>query len=199
MPDIDGWTVYKKIKATKLLSEIPIIIATIGDYEHMAKDFGVVDFLSKPIEWDSLSKMLAKHKHLNQSRYILVVDDDSTTREILRKMLVKDGWRVNEADHGKNAIKHLENEIPELILLDLLMPVMDGFKFLEELKKKSKWMRVPVIVITSKDLTEDDISFLSESTDNVIQKGRYTRDELIKQIDSIIKENNLLNNPRKEV
>jgi len=197
MPDIDGWTVYKKIKSTKLLSEIPIIVTTIGDYEHMAKDFGVVDFLSKPIEWNTLSKMLSKHENLNQSRYILVVDDDSTTREILRKMLIKDGWRVNEADHGKNAIKHLENEIPELILLDLLMPIMDGFKFLQELKKKTEWAKIPVIVITSKDLTEDDISFLSESADNVIQKGRYTRDELIKQIDSIIKENNLLKKAEK--
>ena len=199
MPDIDGWTVYKKIKSTKLLSEIPIIVTTIGDYEHMAKDFGVVDFLSKPIEWNALSEMLLKHKNLNQSRYILVVDDDSTTREILRKMLVKDGWRINEAEHGKNAIKYIENEVPELILLDLLMPVMDGFKFLKELKKKPEWAKIPVIVITSKDLTEDDISFLSDSTDEVLQKGRYTRDGLIKQIDSIIKENNLLKKQIKEI
>ena len=77
------------------------------------------------------------------------------------------------------------------------MPVMDGFKFLQELKKNLKWAKIPVIVITSKDLTEDDISFLSESADNVIQKGRYTRDELIKQIDSIIKENNLLKKAEK--
>ena len=191
MPDIDGWTVYKKLKSTPLLSEIPVIIVTIGDYQKMAKDFGVVDFLSKPINWKKLSKILENYKLITKSRHILVVDDDVTTRIILRKMLVKDGWRIAEAEHGKDAIKCINKEKPELILLDLLMPVMDGFEFLNILKADDTWKNIPVIVITSKDLTEEDYSFLTNNVDRVIQKGKYTRKELILRINEAIKESNL--------
>ena len=191
MPDIDGWSVYQKIKKIPLLSQIPIIIVTIGDYEQMAKDFGVVDFLSKPIVWDNLHQILEKYKVVSKSKHILVVDDDSSTRTILRKMLIKDGWRVDEAENGKVAIERMGMQIPELILLDLLMPVMDGFKFLKEIKKVDAWLKIPIIVITSKDLTVDDYSFLTDNVDKVIQKGKYNRQEIIDQIDTSIKESKL--------
>ena len=191
MPDIDGWTVYQKIKKIPLLSQIPIIIVTIGDYEKMAKDFGVVEFLSKPITWDNLHQILEKYKVVSKSKHILVVDDDSSTRTILRKMLIKDGWRVDEAENGKVAIERMGMQIPELILLDLLMPVMDGFKFLKEIKKVDAWLKIPIIVITSKDLTVDDYSFLTDNVDKVIQKGKYNRQEIIDQIDTSIKESKL--------
>ena len=122
---------------------------------------------------------------------ILVVDDDASTRTILRKMLIKDGWRVEEAKHGKDAVQCVENEKPELILLDLLMPVMDGFEFLNVVKASNEWNKIPIIVITSKDLTESDYSFLTANVDRIIQKGKYTRNELIKRIDTAIKESNL--------
>ena len=191
MPDIDGWSVYQKIKKIPLLSQIPIIIVTIGDYEKMAKDFGVIDFLSKPIIWDKLHQILEKYKVVSKSKHILVVDDDSSTRTILRKMLIKDGWRVDEAENGKVAIERMGMQIPELILLDLLMPVMDGFNFLKEIKKVDAWLKIPIIVITSKDLTVDDYSFLTDNVDKVIQKGKYNRQEIIDQIDTSIKESKL--------
>ena len=106
-------------------------------------------------------------------------------------MLIKDAWRVAEAKHGKDALDCISDEKPELILLDLLMPVMDGFEFLRIIKEKDVWKNIPVIVITSKDLSEDDYSFLSANVDQVIQKGKYTRKELIKRIDVAIKESNL--------
>jgi len=193
MPDIDGWTIYQKMKKIPLLSQIPIIIVTIGDYKKMAKDFGVVDFLSKPIRWDKLNMILEKYKVESISKHILVIDDDSSTRTILRKMLIKDGWRVDEAENGKVAIDRLKLQVPELILLDLLMPVMDGFKFLKEIKKIDSWINIPIIVITSKDLTIDDYSFLTDNVDKVIQKGKYSRQEIIDQIDSSIKESKLKN------
>ena len=191
MPDIDGWTVYQKIKKIPLLSQIPIIIVTIGDYEKKAKDLDVVDFLSKPISWDNLHQILEKYKVVSKSKHILVVDDDSSTRTILRKMLIKDGWRVDEAENGKVAIERMGMQIPELILLDLLMPIMDGFKFLKEIKKMDAWLKIPIIVITSKDLTVDDYSFLTDNVDKVIQKGKYNRQEIIDQIDTSIKESKL--------
>ncbi len=191
MPDMDGWTVYKKLKKTPLLSQIPVIIVTIGDYEKMAKDFGVVDFLAKPIKWNTLNVILSKYKIISKSKHILVIDDDSATRIILRKMLVKDGWRVDEAENGKVALDRIKKEKPELILLDLLMPVMDGFKFLKVIKGEDSLIDIPIIVITSKDLTADDYSYLTANVDRVIQKGDYTRKEIINRIDIAIKESNL--------
>ena len=191
MPDMDGWTVYKKLKTTPLLSQIPVIIVTIGDYEKMAKDFGVVDFLAKPIKWKTLNVILSKYKIIGKSKHILVIDDDSATRIILRKMLVKDGWRVDEAENGKVALDRIKKEKPELILLDLLMPVMDGFKFLKVIKGKDSLIDIPIIVITSKDLTADDYSYLTANVDRVIQKGDYTRKEIINRIDVAVKESNL--------
>ena len=122
---------------------------------------------------------------------IWIVDDDESTRIILRKMLVKDGWRVAEAEHGKDAIQCNNDNKPELILLDLLMPVMDGFELLNILKADDDLKTIPVIVITSKDLTEEDYAFLSDNVDQVIQKGNYTRKELIIRINKAIKESNL--------
>jgi len=191
MPDMDGWTVYQKLKKTPLLSQIPVIIVTIGDYEKMAKDFGVLDFLSKPIKWKNLDIILSKYKVISKAKHILVIDDDSATRVILRKMLVKDGWRVDEAVNGKVALDRIKKEKPELILLDLLMPVMDGFKFLKIVKSEESFVDIPIIVITSKDLTADDYSFLTANVDRVIQKGDYTRKEIISRIDVAIKESNL--------
>ncbi|MDP6852361.1 MAG: response regulator [Candidatus Marinimicrobia bacterium] len=191
MPDIDGWTVYQNLKRIPLLSKIPVIIVTIGDYEKMAKDFGVVDFLAKPINWKMLNKLLGKYKVHGKSKHILVVDDDSTTRIILKKMLLKDGWEVDEASNGEEAFEKVQINKPELILLDLLMPVMDGFEFLKLMKANEKYDNVPVIVITSKDLTADDYSFLTANVDKVIQKGDYTRKQIVDKIDSAIKESNL--------
>ena len=122
--------------------------------------------------------ILKKYKVDSISKHILIIDDDSSTRSILRKMLIKDGWRVDEADNGKTAIERMGMQIPELILLDLLMPIMDGFKFLKEIKNIDLWMQIPIIVITSKDLTVDDYSFLTDNVDKVIQKGNYNRQEI---------------------
>ena len=106
-------------------------------------------------------------------------------------MLIKDGWRVDEAKNGKIALDRMRKGIPELILLDLLMPVMDGFKFLKEINTIDSWSKIPIIVITSKDLTVDDYSFLTNNVDKVIQKGKYNRQEILEQIDLSIKESNL--------
>ena len=138
-----------------------------------------------------MNVILSKYKTNSKSKHILVIDDDSTTRIILRKMLVKDGWRVDEAENGKVAIDQIKKEKPELILLDLLMPVMDGFKFLKVIKTEETFIDIPIIVITSKDLTADDYSFLTANVDKVIQKGDYTRKEIINRIDVAIKESNL--------
>ena len=139
----------------------------------------------------NLYSVLDKYKINTTSKHILVIDDDASTRTILRKMLIKDGWRVDEAENGKIGIDRIKKHLPELIILDLLMPVMDGFEFLKIIKANDIWGNIPIIVITSKDLTADDYSFLTSNVDKVIKKGEYTRKEIINRIDTAIKESNL--------
>ena len=190
MPKENGWYIYDKLTKIPSISKIPII--TIGDYDKIQDGFGIVDFLNKPINWKKLNQLLNKYTlPKSYDKYILIVDDDLTTRTILSKMLKKDGWNVKKAQNGKIAINKLIANKPELILLDLMMPVMDGFEFIKIVKRNASWKSIPIIVITSKDLTEDDYYFLSEKVESVIQKGKYTRKELIKKIVTTIKESDL--------
>ena len=191
MPDLDGWSVYQKIKKIPLLSQIPIIIVTIGDYQKMAQDFGVTNFLTKPVSLDKLNSILSKYKIDSISKHILVIDDDTSTRSILRKTLIKDGWRVDEAENGKIALEKIDSQLPELIILDLLMPVMDGFAFLNKIKNIKNLINIPIIVITSKDLSIDDTIFLDKNVDLVMQKGNYDQKEIIKKINLTLKKNKI--------
>ena len=119
------------------------------------------------------------------------MDDHESTRDILKKMLLKGGWIVDEAENGQIALDKIEINEPELILLDLLMPVMDGFGFLKKIKTKKRYLKIQIIVITSKDLTVDDYSFLNKNVDKIIQKGNYNRKEIIEQIDIAIKSSDI--------
>jgi len=120
------------------------------------------------------------------SRPILVMEDDTTMREMLCRTLVKEGWEVREASNGKVALEKIQQEIPGMILLDLLMPIMDGFTFLKELRKKAAWRDIPVLVITSKDITREEKKFLEEQVVTILQKGAATRQNLLEQVSSTI-------------
>ncbi len=121
------------------------------------------------------------------SRPILVMEDDTTMREMLCRTLVKEGWEVREASNGKVGLEKIQREIPGMILLDLLMPIMDGFTFLTELRKEAAWRDIPVLVITSKDITREEKKLLEEQVVTVLQKGASTRQDLLEQVSSTIK------------
>jgi CheY-like chemotaxis protein len=100
-------------------------------------------------------------------------------------VLVRDGWRTQEAIDGANAILAMEKEIPSLILLDLVMPTMDGFDFISRLRQNQKWQSVPILILTAKELSQSDKSRLSGQVEKVFQKGNYTRNELLNEIRSL--------------
>jgi CheY-like chemotaxis protein len=114
------------------------------------------------------------------------VDDDPKTRDMLRRTLQKAGWTVAEAANGSEAIEALERARPALVLLDLMMPGMDGFEVLERLRGNEKWREVPVIIVTAKDLTSDDIDRLNGRVVKVLQKGTYQRRDLVRDIHAMI-------------
>lgn len=183
MPDIDGWSVLTELKADKDLAGIPVIIVTILDEKDLGYSLGASDYLIKPINRNRLITIINKHCHQYESTFqVLVVEDDCDVRNMIKRMLEKEGWKVAEADNGRAALDSIAKSVPQLILLNLMMPVMDGLEFLEELRKHREWRSIPVVVLTAKDLTEDDRRQLSGHVQKVLEKAVLSRDELLQEL-----------------
>ena len=186
MPGMDGWAVLAALKADPDLADIPVIMVTIIDQKNMGYALGAAEYLTKPIERERLISVLNKYKLDVDSGPILVVDDDPAVRDVLRTMLEKEGRKVVEAENGRAALDCLAAANPSLILLDIMMPEMDGFEFIEEMRKNGQWARVPVIVVTAKDLTSEDRQRLNGNVEKVLQKGSRSSDSLMKEIRGLV-------------
>ena len=134
MPGMDGWSVLAALKHDPELREIPVVILTMSDNKSLGYALGATEYLMKPIDRERLASVLRKYSRLSHNP-ILVVEDDPNTRDLLRSMLTKDGWSVQTAENGRSALEKVTNTRPGLVLLDLMMPEMDGFTFLEEFRK----------------------------------------------------------------
>jgi CheY-like chemotaxis protein len=182
MPGLDGWGVLAALKVNRQTKDIPVIMVTITDDVQRSYSLGAAEFLTKPVDWALLSDVLARYTGNKRDGSILIVDDESEAREILRRNLERDGWKVLEAAHGAAALELLATEQPAAILLDLMMPVMDGFEFLAQYCQLAEWLSIPVIVVTAKDPTPDELARLDGVVVRVLRKGQFTQDELLKEI-----------------
>ena len=170
MPEMDGWSVLSVLKNDPDLGEIPIVILTMVDNKNLGYALGATEYLMKPIDRERLAAVLRKYSRLRCDP-ILVVEDDPNTRDLLRVILTKDGWNVQTAENGRVALEKATNARPGLVLLDLMMPEMDGFAFLEEFRKLPSTGEVPVIVLTAKDLTGEDRKRLNGHVKKIMAKG----------------------------
>ena len=186
MPDLDGWSVLKTLKADPELCDIPVILVTIMRDRDLGFALGAADYITKPIDREVLLRVLGRHARADGRAQVLVVDDDPETRDMLRRTLQKAGWTVAEAANGCEAIETLERSNPALILLDLMMPEMDGFEVLERLQGDESWREVPVIIVTAKDLSRDEIVRLNGRVAKILQKGAYQRRDLVRDIHAMI-------------
>ena len=186
MPGMDGWAVLTELKADPALSEIPVIMLTIMDEKQMGYALGAADYLTKPIDWDRLAAVLQRYECARPPCPVLVVEDDPVMREMLQRRLEKEGWTVIEAENGRVALKRMAERQPDLILLDLMMPEMDGFQFLDEIRKREDWRSIPIIVVTAKELTAQDRQQLNGSVEKILQKGAYSREELIREVRDLV-------------
>ncbi|MCL4818816.1 MAG: response regulator [Vicinamibacteria bacterium] len=180
MPGMDGWAVLKSLKSDDAVAHIPVIMITMVDDQEMGHALGAADFLPKPIDRDRLAALLRRYKH--EGAQLLVVEDDAATRELVRRTLEADGWSVAEAENGRVALERVAERMPSLILLDLMMPEMDGFEFVAELRKKPEWTGIPVVVVTAKDVTEEDRARLDGQVKRIVQKGGLSREDLAREI-----------------
>jgi signal transduction histidine kinase/DNA-binding response OmpR family regulator len=185
MPGMDGWSVLSSLKSDPDLADIPVIMLTIVDNKNLGYSLGAADYLTKPIDRERLTSVLLRYRGEMKNK-ALVVEDDPGSREVLVRMLKNDGWLVAEAGNGVEALAELARDRPGVVLLDLMMPEMDGFEFLEQVNGHPEWKSIPVIVVTARDLTPEDRERLSGHVSRVLQKGLYTRDELMKQISELV-------------
>jgi PAS domain S-box-containing protein len=186
MPGMDGWAVLTALKADPELADIPVIMQTMVDDKHMGYVLGAADCLTKPIDRQRLATLLQKYRCSRPPCPVLVVEDDATMREVLRHTLAKEGWAVRQAGNGREALACMAEERPELILLDLMMPEMDGFQFVDEVRKHQDWRSIPIVVVTARDLTPDDHRRLNGYVEQILQKGVYSRELLLHEIRDLV-------------
>jgi CheY-like chemotaxis protein len=182
MPSMDGWAVLSALKADPATADLPVIMVTIVDDKGIGFALGATDYFTKPIDWPRLLAVLKKYRKDKTGQTVLVVEDEERTRELLRRTLEKDGWRVVEAENGRVGLEKLAQGVPTLILLDLMMPEMDGFGFMAEFHKRPDCRQVPVIVITAKDVTEEERQRLDGQVARILQKSSLGMADLVVEI-----------------
>ncbi len=186
MPEMDGWETLVRLKNNPKLANIPVVMSSIVEDRHLAQTLGAADYLVKPVDKQRLVNVLDKHIGRNEQGCILVVEDDAASREMLCRILLQEGWTVQSADNGLKAIDCIQAEQPLMILLDLMMPEMDGFEVIKRVRQNPNWHDIPIIVVTAMDLTTVEHGLLNEQVTNVFQKGKYNKQQLITEVQSLV-------------
>ncbi len=185
MPEMDGWAVLTALKENPAVANIPVILLTIVDDENLGYTLGAADYLTKPIDRDRLLAILRKYQ-ASSNRSVLVIDDDDCSRGTMCRLLKREGWLTRESENGRQALEALQTQLPKLILLDLMMPEMDGFDFIQELRQRPAWRSIPVIVVTAKDLTATERKQLGDAVQSFHQKSRFDDQELLAEIHEFV-------------
>jgi CheY-like chemotaxis protein len=183
MPDLDGWTVLAAIKGDPDLVDLPVVLMTIVDEKNRGYALGATEYLVKPVDRQKLFDVL-RTLCGSAGRPVLMVDDDDLGRQQMRAALEQQGWTVIEASDGRDALTRLSEAQPVAVILDLMMPEMDGFEFLEEMRRTAEWRDIPVVVVTAKDLTDADRIRLNGGVERIIQKT--DRDDMLREVRGVL-------------
>jgi GAF domain-containing protein/CheY-like chemotaxis protein len=183
MPGMDGWAVLSALKADPDLVEIPVIMLTLVDDRNLGYALGASDYLIKPVDRERLLGVLRKY---HRDLPVLVIDDDPNFRQLMRRLLEKEGYPVSEAQDGRSGLERARAGEPGVVLLDLMMPEMDGFEFLAEFRRHEAWRAIPVIVVTAKELTPEDHDRLNGGVVRILQKGASSRESLLGEVRELV-------------
>jgi CheY-like chemotaxis protein len=156
---------------------------TIVDDRNLGYTLGAADYLTKPIDRERLVAVLRKYR---RDLPVLIVDDDEVLRQLLRRLLEPEGYKVVEAENGRVALDRLREVSPSVILLDLMMPEMDGFEFVTEFRRHEAWRAIPIVVITARDLSRADHERLNGYVERILQKGAHGRDQLLAEVRELV-------------
>jgi signal transduction histidine kinase/CheY-like chemotaxis protein len=187
MPDLDGWSVLAALRQDAELAEIPVIMVTILDEPRRAVALGAAGYLSKPIDRERLRRLVGRFRSRTRPTRILLVEDDDSQRDRVRSWLAGQQWIVQEAANGREALARLRETRPDMILLDLMMPEMDGFAVVAALQQEPGWREIPVIVVTARDLDAKDRERLNSGVQSVLVKDMFRPEELVGRIRRLVR------------
>jgi len=183
MPGLDGWTTLAQIRANPAWSGVRVLLHSVISDPDKAYQLGAHGLIQKPSE---LGHIVAEVKrHLSPEALecdVLLVEDDPPTRDMIRRILEREKWRVRSAANGQLALQVLQQTIPAAIVLDLKMPIMNGFQFLDRVQAHATWRNIPVFVFTSMDITQEIRERLAGRAAGIFQKGNYSREELLQRV-----------------
>ncbi|PKI18057.1 response regulator [Colwellia sp. 12G3] len=179
MPEMDGWEVLRALKAESKTKDIPVVMISIVGDKAIGASLGAVEHLSKPVDRNLLKEVVLKFATRGKA---LVIDDEQNSLDIAEKSLSSIGWKTVTAVNGQDGLEKFSANKVDLILLDIMMPVMDGFEFLTQLRALPKGRDVPVIVLTAKDLSDDEKLILNGNVEHVFSKEETSVEQLVADI-----------------
>ena len=186
MPDLDGWSVLAALRQNPELADIPVIMVSIVDDKRRGIALGAAGYLTKPIDRERLHRLVRRFQAPTRATRVLMVEDDASQRERMLGWLERPHWIVREAANGQEALDLLREEKPDVILLDLMMPEMDGFEVVAALQGDKDWRDIPVIVITSLDLDAKDRARLNSGVQSVLVKEKFRPEDLVERIRRLV-------------
>ena len=188
MPDTDGWTVLQALKSDPATMDIPVVMLTMVDNRNLGFALGATEYLTKPMDKNRLASVLDRYRCADpRGCRILVVEDDTATREMMTHLLEKDKWTVDSAVNGREGLEKVAENTPHLILLDLMMPEMDGFDFAAQLRSDQRYRAIPIIVVTAKDVTREDRLRLNGYVERIISKQTWDKDQFMDEIRTMVR------------
>lgn len=192
MEGMDGWQVLSELKSNIELVDIPVVMLTMVDDKNRGFALGASDYLTKPVDRGKLATIVQKYRGNKgvtdrlPPGEVLIIEDDEVVREMLERTLSRLGWEVRIAENGRVGIDRIAESVPDFVLLDLMMPEMDGFQFLAEIRRIEAWQSIPVVVVTAKDLTNEEQAILREQVHGIVAKQAHTREELIQEVRKLV-------------
>src|SRR3972149_1109129 len=191
MPNRDGWSILADLKSAPESSRIPIVVCSIVQDKTKGFSLGAADYLVKPITEDELLRALEHVNHDKNIHRVLVVDDEPEARLLIKRILEgQTDLEVLEALGGAQALADVVDVRPDLIILDLMMPDIDGFTVLDNIKSNRATRDIPVIIVTAKEITEEDRNRLEGKTLALFNKGMFSAEQLMTDIANALKQMN---------
>jgi CheY-like chemotaxis protein len=183
MPGVDGWSVLSQIKADEKLASIPVVMVTSVDQRNLAASLGASDYMLKPVDWSRFGKIVNQFRLAETDRRgtVLLVEDEAVTRMAMRSTLEEDGWSVVEAANGEEGLQHAADTRPDVVIVDLNMPIMDGFGFLEGVRAVPGCSDIPVIVLTGREFSVDDRRKLRGAS-QILNRGDFASATLAERL-----------------